>query len=171
MNIRRQTVALTMALALAVAQAPSFGQVAAIGTITGQLSGPQGALVGLTVQALDSAGAVVASTVTVEGGAFTLSGLQAGTFVVQAVGVNGAVIGTSTAALTAASMTATVSISATAGALAAAATGVAAGAAAGGGAGAGIISANLVLVTAGAAAAGLSTLAVVATGDDVSGSR
>ena len=173
-SVRRQAVTLVIAVAIAMAQVPSFGaQVAPIGVISGALSGPEGALVGVTVQALDATGAVAATTITAQEGAFALTGLNPGTFVVQAVGTNGGVIGTSTAALTTASMTASVSISATAGALAAAATGVAAAgaAAAGGSAAAGIISANVVLISVGAAAAGLSTLAVVASGQDVSGSR
>ena len=179
----KRVVAISLAVVFAVSQlSSSHAQVEAIGIIAGTVSGPSGALAGLTVEVVNAGGAVVGSATTAVTGAFSISGLTAGTFTVQVVGMNGAVIGTSSATLAAGAMTATVSVSATAGAVAAAAAGAVAGAGAGtgagalgaaaglGAAGAGGLSTGVVLAGIGAAAAAAGTAAIVGT-DPVSGSN
>ena len=167
----RHALALAVAVTLMVAQAPSFGaQVAGTGVITGTLSGPNGVLAGVTVQALDATGTLIGATVSAETGVFMLSGLSAGTFTVQAVGANGAVIGASSVSLTAGAMTATAVINATAGALAASAATAVTGVAAAGATG-GVISSGAVLAAVGATAIAVGTAAVIVTNEDASGSQ
>jgi hypothetical protein len=122
--------------------------------------------VGAAVQVLDSAGAVVGTATTAQAGAFSVAGLNAGTFTVQTVGLNGAILGATNATLAAGSMSVVVTVSATAGILAASA--VAATAAAGTSA---AISSTTVLVAVGAAAAAAGTAGIIATQQDPSGSR
>jgi len=163
----KRVLALMVALVLMGGQILSTAaQVAGTGVITGTTSGPSGPLVGATVQVLDSAGSVVATATTAQAGAFSVTGLTAGTFTVQTVGLNGAILGTTNATLAAGSMSATVTVSATAGTLAASA--VAATAAAGTAAG---ISSTSVLIAVGAAAAAAGTAGVIATKENPSGSR
>jgi len=163
----KRVLALMVALALMGGQILSTAaQVAGTGVITGTTSGPTGPLVGATVQVLDSTGSVVATATTAQAGAFSVTGLTAGTFTVETVGLNGAILGTTNATLAAGSMSATVTVSATAGTLAASA--VAATAAAGTAAG---ISSTSVLIAVGAAAAAAGTAGVIATKENPSGSR
>jgi len=163
----KRVLALMVALALMGGQILSTAaQVAGTGVITGTTSGPTGPLVGATVQVLDSTGSVVATATTAQAGAFSVTGLTAGTFTVETVGLNGAILGTTNATLAAGSMSATVTVSATAGTLAASA--VAATAAAGTAAG---ISSTTVLIAVGAAAAAAGTAGVIATKENPSGSR
>ena len=163
----KRVLALMVALALMGGQILSTAaQVAGTGVITGTTSGPSGPLVGATVQVLDSTGSVVATATTAQAGAFSVTGLTAGTFTVETVGLNGAILGTTNATLAAGSMSATVTVSATAGTLAASA--VAATAAAGTAAG---ISSTSVLIAVGAAAAAAGTAGVIATKENPSGSR
>jgi len=163
----KRVLALMVALALMGGQILSTAaQVAGTGVITGTTSGPSGPLVGATVQVLDSTGSVVATATTAQAGAFSVTGLTAGTFTVETVGLNGAILGTTNATLAAGSMSATVTVSATAGTLAASA--VAATAAAGTAAG---ISSTTVLIAVGAAAAAAGTAGVIATKENPSGSR
>jgi uncharacterized surface anchored protein len=163
----KRVLALIVAIALMGGQLLSIAaQIAGIGVITGTTSGPSGPLVGATVQVLDSAGGVVGTATTEQAGAFSVTGLTAGTFTVQTVAANGAILGTANATLAAGSMSVTVTVSATAGALAASA--VAAAAAAGTGA---AVSSTTVLVAVGAAAAAAGTAGIIATEADPSGSR
>jgi hypothetical protein len=162
----KRVLALMVALALMGGQILSTAQTAGTGVITGTISGPSGPLVGATVQVLDSTGTVVATATTAQAGTFSVTGLTAGTFTVQTVGVNGAILGTTNATLAAGSMSATVTVSATAGTLAGSA--VAATAAAGTAAG---VSSTTVLIAVGAAAAAAGTAGIIATKENPSGSR
>ena len=166
----KRLVSLTLAFVFVLAQLSYVGaQGQAVGIISGTATGTNGAaLAGVTVQVVNSAGTVVGSAVTTAAGSFSVGGLTAGTFTVNVVAASGAVIGTSTATLTAAAMTATVGVSATAAAAAAAAGAAAAGGAA---AAAGGISTAAHVAGVGAAAAGIGAAAVVANRDDASPSR
>jgi hypothetical protein len=162
----KRVLVLMIAFTLMVGQFLSMAaQLTGTGVITGVVNGPSGPLVGASVQVLDGEGVVVGTATTTEAGVFSVTGLNAGTFTVQTVGVNGAVLGTSSATLAAGSMSAAVTVSATAGVLAA--TAVAATAAASGAA----VSSTTVLIAVGAAAAAAGTAGVVATQHNASGSR
>jgi hypothetical protein len=164
----KRSLALTLAFALTVVQFASISaQLVGAGIITGTISGPSGPLAGITVQVLDGTGTIAGSAVTTEAGAFSITGLGPGTFTVQAVGANGAIIGASTATLVEGAMTVAVTVNAAAGALAASAA-AAAGAAATTGAAA---ASTTVLAAIGAAAAAVGTAAVIATNEEASGSR
>ena len=162
----KRVLALIFAFTLVSGQLFSIAQTTGVGVITGTISGPSGPLVGATVQVLDNVGAVVGTATTTAGGAFSVTGLSAGTFTVQTVGVNGAILGTTNATLAAGSMSVAVTVSATSGALAAAAA-----AATTAGATGAAISSTTVLLAVGAAAAAVGTAAVVATKPDASGSH
>jgi uncharacterized surface anchored protein len=100
----KRVLALMVALALMGGQILSTAaQVAGTGVITGTVSGPSGPLVGATVQVLDSAGTVVATATTAQAGAFSVTGLTAGTFTLQTVWINAAIMGTTHATLAAGS--------------------------------------------------------------------
>jgi carboxypeptidase family protein len=161
----KRVLALIFAFTLVAGQLFSIAQTTGVGVITGTVSGPSGPMVGATVQVLDSAGAVVGTATTTEAGAFSVTGLSAGTFTVQTVGINGAILGATNATLAAGSMSVAVTLSATAGALAASAvavTAVAHGAA---------FSSTTVLAAVGAAAAAAGTAAVIASKPNASGSH
>jgi hypothetical protein len=163
----KRVLVLIIAFTLMVGQFLSMAaQSTGTGVITGTISGPSGPLVGSSVQVLDGAGVVVGTATTTEAGVFSVNGLNAGTFTVQTVGANGAVLGTSSATLAAGSMSVAVAVSATAGALAA--TAVAATAAVASGA---VVSSTTVLVAVGAAAVVAGAAGIVATQQDASGSR
>ena len=163
----KRVLSLIFAFTLGVGQLLSISaQTTGVGVITGTVSGPSGPMVAATVQVLDSAGVVVGTATTTETGAFSVTGLSAGTFTVQTVGVNGAVLGATNATLAAGSMSTAVALSATAGALAASAVAVTAVAVS-----AAAISSTTVLVAVGAAAAAAGTAAVVASKPDASGSH
>jgi hypothetical protein len=162
----KRIVVIALAVTFALTQFSSLNaQFEGSGTITGTIDGPQGPLTGVTVQAIDSAGSIAGSAVTNGTGAFRIGALRAGTYTVRVLGANGQVIATSSATLTAETMTATLKLSASAGALAGPASGVPAAANGGG------MSAKVVLASVGAAAASLGTLLVISTNEDVSGSR
>jgi hypothetical protein len=162
----RRVLALIFAFTLVAGQLLSIAQTTGIGVIIGTITGPSGPLVGATVQVLDSAGAVVGTATTTETGVFSVTGLSAGTFTVQTVAVNGAILGATNATLAAGSMSAAVTLSATAGALAASAVAVTAVAASGA-----AVSSTTVLAAVGAAAAAAGTAAVVSAQPDASGSH
>ena len=162
----KRFLALIVAFTLVVGQLLSIAQTAGTGIITGTVSGPSGPMVGASVQLLDSAGAVVGTATTTETGAFSVTGLSAGAFAVQTVGINGAILGTTNATLAAGSMSVTVTLSATAGALAASAVAVTAVATS-----SAAVSSTTVLAAVGAAAAAAGTAAVVAAKPDASGSH
>jgi hypothetical protein len=157
---------LIFAFTLVVGQLLSIAQTAGTGIITGTISGPSGPMVGASVQVLDSAGAIVGTATTTATGAFSVTGLSAGTFTVETVGTNGAIFGATNATLAAGSMSVTVTVSATAGALAASAVAVTAVATS-----SAAVSSTTVLAAVGAAAAAAGTAAVVAAKPDASGSH
>lgn len=74
------------------------------GIISGTMRGPAGPVAGVRVNALNNSGAIVGTSVTNGAGTYSLDGLPAGTFMVQAVGPTGAVMTTSSATLSSASM-------------------------------------------------------------------
>ena len=162
----KRVLALIFAFTLGVGQLLSISaQTTGVGVITGTVSGPSGPMVGATVQVLDSAGVVVGTATTTETGAFGVTGLSAGTFTVQTVGVNGAILGATNATLAAGSMSVAVTLSATSGALAALAVAVTAAASNA------AVSSTTVLLAVGAAAAAAGTAAVVAAKPNASGSH
>ena len=162
----KRVLAVVFAFTLVVGQLLSISaQSAGVGVITGTVSGPSGPMAGATVQVLDSAGVVVGTATTTETGVFGVTGLSAGTFTVQTVGVNGAILGATNATLAAGSMSVAVTLSATAGALAASAVAVTAAASNA------AVSSTTVLLAVGAAAAAAGTAAVVAAKPDASGSH
>lgn len=159
----KRIIALAVVVTLAVAQFPSVNaQLQQVGVITGTVGCPEGPLAGATVQAIDAAGTIAGTAVTMADGAFTIDGLRPGTYTVQVHGSNGLIIGAASATLTSETMTAMVKIDSCAGVLAALAT------AAGTGGG---IGARTILAGVAAAAAALGTLAAISTEPDVSGSR
>jgi hypothetical protein len=163
----KRFLSLMFAFTLVVGQLLSIAaQTTGIGVITGTVSGPSGPMLGATVQVLDSAGAVIGTATTTETGAFSVTGLSAGSFTVQTVGVNGAILGATNATLAAGSMSAAVTLSATAGALAASAVAVTAIATS-----SAAVSSTTVLAAVGAAAAAAGTAAIVAAQPDASGSH
>ena len=95
-------------LAVAVMFSAMIAQVGlsagAAGIITGTMQGPAGPMAGIRVNALNTAGSIVAVATTDGSGAYSVEGLPAGTFVLQAVSPSGAVVTTSTATLSGASM-------------------------------------------------------------------
>jgi hypothetical protein len=68
-----------------------------LGVITGTMRGPAGPVAGVRVNVLDKTGAIVGSTVTGGNGAYSVDGLPAGIFMLQAVSPSGTVMTTSTA--------------------------------------------------------------------------
>jgi hypothetical protein len=178
----KQMFGLSAVAAIAVVQMSSLGaQAVGVGIVTGTVNGTNGALAAVTVQALDATGAIAGSAVTTATGGFSIAGLNAGTFTIQVVAQNGAVIGASTATLAQGAMVATVTLNATAAAVAAAATAAGSTAAATGAAtGAATataavtttaITTSAVVAAVGAAAATLDSPPVVSVNEDVSGSH
>lgn len=134
-----------------------------LGVIAGTMRGPAGPVAGVRVNALDRMGAVVGSTVTSETGAYSLDGLPAGTFMVQAVSAAGTVMTTSSATLSASTMKATTNLTASAAAAPAAAQVTAVQ---GGG-----LSPKAIWWMVGAGAAATGIIAAVALNDDASPSN
>jgi hypothetical protein len=110
------SVVLVFAAAFAWAQ-PVSAQ--GTGTVSGVVTGPNGALAGLKVNILDSNGAVVGTATTSATGAYSVAGLPLGSYTVQVVGKNG-VAATGTGIATASLTMATVNIALTSSQLAAA---------------------------------------------------
>lgn len=163
----RQIFALTAISALVAHVSPLEAKAAAIGVVNGTVHGTNGVLAGVTVQVLDARGTVTAAVTTASGG-FSITGLTAGRFTIQAVAANGAVIGSSTATLAAGAMVATVTVNAAAAALAATA-----GAAVGGAAGVASATAPTLTTTAVVEAVGtvFTGLDVIHPPEDLSGSN
>jgi hypothetical protein len=84
------------------------------GVIAGTMQGPGGPVAGVRVNVLDARGSVIGTSMTNGAGAYSLDGLPAGTFVVQAVSPAGTVMTTSLATLSAPSMKATTNLTASA---------------------------------------------------------
>ena len=102
----KRTLGAFVMLAAVVIQVSSLSAGAgSTGVISGTMRGPAGPVAGVRVNALNNSGAIVGSAVTSGAGTYSLDGLPAGTFVVQAVSPAGAVMTTSTATLSSASMT------------------------------------------------------------------
>ena len=87
---------------------------AAQGVITGTMRGPAGPVAGVRVNVLDAKGSIIGSTVTNGAGSYSLSGLPAGTFVVQAVNGTGSVMTTSMTTLATPAMKSTANLTASA---------------------------------------------------------
>jgi hypothetical protein len=100
--------------ALVMAQISSLSAGSAAGVITGAMRGPAGPMAGIRVNALNTMGSIVGSAMTNGSGIYSLEGLPAGTFVVQAVSTSGSVMTTSTATLSASSMKSTTNLIASA---------------------------------------------------------
>jgi hypothetical protein len=111
----KRTLAAVTVFALMMMQISTLSAGAgSLGVITGSMQGPAGQVAGVRVNALNRMGAIVGSAVTNGTGSYTLEGLPAGTFVVQAVSAAGTVMSTSSATLSAASMKATTNLTASA---------------------------------------------------------
>jgi hypothetical protein len=95
-----RTRSLAVAMAILIAQPLHIHAQVAAGGIAGKVVGPSGAVVGIAVQVINIDGAVVARTLTSAIGDFSVTGLTVGTFIVQAIGSKGSVLGTSVVTLT-----------------------------------------------------------------------
>ena len=156
----KRTLAVAMMFALLMSPISTLSAGAgSLGAINGTMRGPSGPVAGVRVNVVDRMGAIVGSTVTDSTGAYSLAGLPAGTFVVQAVNATGTVMTTSTA--TVAGTTATTNLMASASAAPAAQ----AAAVQGGG-----LSTKAIWWIVGAGAAGTAVIAAVAMNDDSSAS-
>lgn len=134
------------------------------GKIGGTVTGPNGPVVGVTVNVVNNAGVVVGSSVTSQTGAYSVGNLPFGSYTIQVVSAKGLVVVTGVGSTTAAVATATVDLVLTSSQLAAAAV------AAGGGGLFGMgTSATVVFAVAVAAGAGI--FIAVATKDDTSPTR
>ena len=163
----RRIVVIAVAFAFALTQVSSLNaQLQGVGSISGTIAGPRGALGGVTVQAVDAKGTIVGNAVTSDAGTFRIAPLRPGTYTVHVLSANGQAIATSSAKLTLEALHVLLKIDASAGTLAKPASTVPATTARRGG-----MSAKVVLASVGAAAASLGTLLVISTQEDVSGSR
>src|SRR5688500_14338044 len=95
-DARKRLVLTTLIVLFALGSLAREGAVAQqSGVITGTVMGANGTpLAGATVNVLNSAGSIIGSTVTGATGGFSLSGFVPGTYVVNALSANGAVIST-----------------------------------------------------------------------------
>jgi hypothetical protein len=157
----KRTLTVAMILTLVIAQISTLSAGAA-GVITGTMRGPGGPMSGVRVNALNTMGSIVGSAMTNGVGSYSLEGLSAGTFTVQAVSAMGTVMTTSTATLSATAMKATTNLSASA-AAAPAAQSVATTARG--------FNAKAIWWAVGATAAGAGIIAAVAVEDDASPSN
>lgn len=129
--------------------AVTYGQ--STGSVAGVVSGPSGALAGLSINVINvDTGAVVATSKTAADGGYSFTDLPPGNYTVQVSNPTGAVLSTRNV-LIASGVAATANIALTASQLAAA------GIAAGGAAVAGGLSTGAILGIAGATAAGIGT--------------
>lgn len=159
----KRTLSVAVMLALILTQISTLSAGAgSVGVITGTMRGPAGPVGGVRVNALNTVGSIVGSAMTNGMGSFTVEGLAAGTFLVQAVSPTGTVMTTSTATLSAAAMKATTNLTASA----AAAPAAQSAAVTGGG-----FNATAIWWAIGASAAGAGIVAAVAVHDDASPSR
>ena len=111
----KRTLAVAVMFALVMTQLATVSAgVGTQGVITGTMRGPAGPVAGVRVNVLDSKGSIVGSTVTNGAGAYSLSGLPSGTFLVQAVSATGTVMTTSMATLGASATKATTNLTAAA---------------------------------------------------------
>lgn len=154
----KRSVAAAMMLTLALGSVPALSaKTNAPGVITGTM---QGAATGVRVNVLNANGAVVTSALTDASGAYTLDGLQAGTYTVQAVAANGAVLSTSVVTLGSDAMRASTALLAPAAAAPQANQASAVGSTG--------VSSKVIWWTVGATAAAAGIMATVATSDPAS---
>jgi chitinase len=111
----KRTLAAVTLLALVTAQMPTlYAGTGSSGVIMGTMRGPGGPVAGVRVNALDTKGTIIGTAVTNGTGSYSLEGLPAGTFVVQAVSATGHVMTTSRATLSSAAMKSTANLTASA---------------------------------------------------------
>ena len=111
----KRTLAVAMMFALVMTQLATVSAGAAVrGVIAGTMRGPAGPVAGVRVNVLDAKGSIIGSTVTNSAGSYSLSGLPAGTFMVQAVNATGSVMTTSMTTLATPAMKSTANLTASA---------------------------------------------------------
>lgn len=121
-RIMKRTLAAVTMFALVMAQISTLSAGAmSNGVITGTMRGPVGPVAGVRVNVLDAKGTVVGTAITNGTGSYSLEGLPAGTFMVQAVNAAGSVVTTQLVTLANPSMKATGNLVASAAAAPAAA--------------------------------------------------
>ena len=153
----KRTLAAAMMLALALT--PLTAGAGTIGAISGTMRGPAGPMAGVRVNVLNTTGSIVGSATTNGMGVYALDGLPAGTYVLQAVGANGAVLTTAMTTLTAQKTTATSNLAASAAAAPAAQSAAVTG---------GSMRASTVWWIVGASAATAGVISAIAVQDDPS---
>ena len=111
----KRTLAVAVMFAMVMTQLATVSAgTAAQGVITGTMRGPAGPVAGVRVNVLDAKGSIIGSTVTNGAGSYSLSGLPAGTFMVQAVNGTGSVMTTSMTTLGTPAMKSTANLTASA---------------------------------------------------------
>src|SRR5688572_27335410 len=111
----KRTLAVAVMFALVMTQLATVSAGAGVqGVITGTMRGPAGPLSGVRVNVLDAKGTIVGTTMTNGAGSYSLSGLPAGTFMVQAVNATGSVMTTSMTTLVTPAMKSTANLTASA---------------------------------------------------------
>ena len=111
----KRTLAVAVMFALVMTQLATVSAGAAVqGVIAGTMRGPAGPVAGVRVNVLDAKGSIIGSTVTNGAGSYSLSGLPAGTFMVQAVNGTGSVMTTSMTTLATPAMKSTANLTASA---------------------------------------------------------
>jgi hypothetical protein len=109
----KRTLAVATMLALMMSGVSNlYAGTSAQGVITGTMRGPGGPVGGVRVNVLDMKGSILGSTTTSGNGSYTLEGLPAGTFMIQAVSPTGTVMTTSVATLSSTSQKSTANLAA-----------------------------------------------------------
>jgi hypothetical protein len=111
----KRTLAVAVMFALVMTQLATVSAGTGVhGVIAGTMRGPAGPVSGVRVNVLDAKGTIVGTTVTNGAGSYSLSGLPAGTFMVQAVNATGSVMTTSMTTLATPAMKSTTNLTAAA---------------------------------------------------------